>query len=249
MKLTVVGCAGSFPGPDAPCSAYLVEAEDFRLLLDFGTGSLGYLQRYADMHSISAVLLSHLHADHIFDACSYVVARRYAPEGPLPRIPVYGPRGTEQRLSAAYDLGDEGALHDVYEFRTLRPGSFSLGPFTITVDRVNHPVETFGMRVEYDGRVLTYSADTGTCDTLTRLAKSADLFLCEASFLSGMDNPPDLHLTGREAGEHATRAEVRQLLLTHLVQAWGNQQVTLDEASSTFSGPIEVARPGAVYQL
>ena len=79
MKLTVLGCAGSFPSADSACSAYLVEAEGFGLLLDFGTGSLSALQRYADLYSVNAILLSHLHCDHILDACSYVVVRRYAP--------------------------------------------------------------------------------------------------------------------------------------------------------------------------
>jgi len=62
MRLTVLGCAGSFPGPDSPCSAYLLEAEGFRLLLDFGTGSLSGLQRYASLTSVDAILLTHLHA-------------------------------------------------------------------------------------------------------------------------------------------------------------------------------------------
>ena len=52
MRLTIVGCAGSFPGPDAPASCYLVEAEaegrTWRILLDLGSGALGVLQRYAD---------------------------------------------------------------------------------------------------------------------------------------------------------------------------------------------------------
>ena len=43
MRLTVLGCAGSFPGPDSPCSAYLVQAEGFGLLLDFGTGAMSGL--------------------------------------------------------------------------------------------------------------------------------------------------------------------------------------------------------------
>ena len=101
MRLTVLGCAGSFPGPEAACSAYLVEAENFRLLLDFGTGSLGPLQlRGADVHRRDPAV-THLHGDHIFDACSYVVVRRYAPGGPYPPIPVYAPAGAD-RLMAAY---------------------------------------------------------------------------------------------------------------------------------------------------
>src|SRR4029453_1592114 len=75
MRLTVLGCAGSFPGPGPACSAYLVEADGFRLMLDFGTGSLSALQRYASLTSVDAILLSHLHLDHMVDACLYVVVR------------------------------------------------------------------------------------------------------------------------------------------------------------------------------
>ncbi len=249
MKLTIIGCAGSFPGPEAACSAYLVEAEGFRLLVDFGTGSLGALQRYGvDMHSLNGIVLSHLHADHIFDACSYVVARRYAPQAPFPALPLYGPAGTAERLAAAYDPS-EGSLDDVYQFHTLTPGTFRIGPLQVTTERMNHPVETYGFRIEHNGRVLAYSADTAACDALVRLAHRADLFLCEASYLDSTDNPSGLHLTGKEAGEHATKAGVRRLTLTHLVQAWGSETQTLAEARSTFAGPIEIARPGAVFEV
>lgn len=248
MKLTVIGCAGSFPGPDSACSAYLIEAEGFRLLVDFGTGSLGQMQRYTDMYSIDAVVLSHLHADHVLDACSYVVARRYAPHAPMPAIPVYGPEGTGERLSLAYDGGLRG-LDDVYRFHTLRPGVVEIGPFRLSAERVNHPVETYGMRIEHGGQALAYSADSGPCDALNSLAKGVDLFLCEASYLEHCDNPPDLHLTGKEAGEHATRAGAHRLVLTHLVRAWGDPHITMEEASSAYTGPIELALPGAVYEL
>src|ERR1043166_7601371 len=107
MRLTVLGCAGSFPGPYSACSAYLVEAAGFRLMVDFGTGSLSALQRYASLRSIDAILLSHLHADHMFDACSYIVVRRYAPDGPYPRIPLYAPAGAPERMAGAYGSPDE----------------------------------------------------------------------------------------------------------------------------------------------
>nr|MBA2717467.1 MBL fold metallo-hydrolase [Propionibacteriales bacterium] len=71
MKLTVVGCSGSLPGPESAASCYLLEApyegRTFRLLLDLGSGALGPLQRYADLAAIDAVALSHLHADHCLD--------------------------------------------------------------------------------------------------------------------------------------------------------------------------------------
>ncbi len=248
MRLTVIGCAGSFPGPEAPCSAYLVEQDGFRLLIDFGTGSLGTLQRYADPNHVDAILLSHLHADHMFDACSYVVHRRYAPSGPYPPIPVYGPTGTAERLSMAYDGGEE-PLDDVYRFVTMTPGTGTVGPFQLTVDRMNHPVETYGVRLEHAGRAFAYSADTAVCDELVKLAQGADVFLCEASYVETRNNPPDLHLTGRQAGQAAVRAGVGQLLLTHLVPAWHSEAQTLDEVTSEFSGPTEIVRPGAMYRI
>ncbi|MGN9912189.1 MBL fold metallo-hydrolase [Phytohabitans sp. LJ34] len=248
MRLTVLGCAGSFPGPESACSAYLVEEDDFRLLIDFGSGSLTALQRYAGLHAVDAILLTHLHCDHMLDACTYVVVRRYDPSGPLPPIPVYAPAGAPDRIAAAYSQ-DEGPVDDVYTFYGLQPGTFPIGPFTVTVDRVNHPVETYGVRLESKGRVLTYSSDTAPCEALLRLALGADLFLCEASYLDGMDNPPDLHLTGREAAEVATKAGVGQLLLTHLVSAWGSEADTLDAASAAFTGPLEIVRPGSRYEI
>lgn len=248
MRVTVLGCAGSFPGPEAACSAYLVEADGFRLLLDFGTGSLSPLQRYAGLMSVDAIVLTHLHCDHILDACSYVVVRRYGPAGPYPPIPMYAPPGAPERLAAAY-AADAAPLDDVYTFYSLQPGTFPIGPFTVTVDQVNHPVETYGVRVEHGGVVLAYSADTAPCDALLRLAQGADLFLCEASYLDEVPHPPDLHLTGREAGEVATKAGVRRLVLTHLVTAWGSEALTYEAATAAYTGPVDIARPGARYEL
>jgi ribonuclease BN (tRNA processing enzyme) len=248
MKLTVLGCAGSFPGPEAACSAYLVEADDFRLLVDFGTGSLSALQRYAGLMAVDAIVLTHLHCDHILDACMFVVVRRYAPGAPHPPIPVYAPAGAPDRLAAAYSA-EQSPLDDVYTFYGLQPGTFPIGPFAVTVDRVNHPIETYGVRIEHGGGIIAYSADTAPCDALVRLAQGADLFLCEASYLDDEPHPPDLHLTGREAGEVATKAGVGRLLLTHLVTAWGSEAQTYEAASAAFDGPVDIVRPGSRYEV
>jgi len=243
----VLGCAGSFPGPDSACSCYLVDADGFRMLVDFGAGAMTAVQRFAGLYSIDAIVLSHLHPDHMFDACNYVVARRYAPDGPLPTIPMYAPAGAEARLSMAYSGNPDDKLDDVYEFNVLSAGTTEIGPFTVLAERVNHPVETYGLRIEYGGRALAYSSDSAPCDALIRLAMGADAFLCEASYLDDMDNPPDLHLTGREAGEHANKAGVGRLLLTHLVSAWGSEFMTADAAATMYGGPIDIVRPGTRY--
>ena len=62
MKLTVIGCSGSVPGPDSAASSYLVTADGFHLVLDLGSGALGALQRHIAVPEIGAIGLSHLQA-------------------------------------------------------------------------------------------------------------------------------------------------------------------------------------------
>lgn len=251
MRLTVVGCSGSYPGPDSPASCYLVETEHegrtWYLVLDLGNGALGALHRYADPLEVDAVLLSHLHADHCIDLTSYYVLRKYHPSGARPPIPVYGPDGTPGRLARAYDLPKSPGMTEEFAFRYYPDESFTIGPFVITVRMVKHPVPGYAMRIEADGKVLAYSGDTGPCDALVEIARGADLFLCEASFVESESNPPDLHLTGAEAAQAANDSGVRRLLLTH-IPPWHDAQVVLAE-SKEFPGPRELASCGAVYDL
>jgi ribonuclease BN (tRNA processing enzyme) len=247
VRLTVVGCAGSFPSADSAASCYLVEADGVRIVLDLGSGALGPLQRYTRLGDVSAVLLSHLHADHCLDLTGLYVARRFDPSGPQPAIPVYGPEGTAARMARAYDIAESPGMTREFDFRTWpATGSVRIGPFTVTTARMAHPVPCFAMRVEAGGRTLVYSGDTGPTAALVDLARGADVGLIEASFVDGA-NPPDLHLTAREAAGHARAAGVGRLVLTHLV-AWNARSTTLAEAMD-FDGPVSLAEPGMVIDV
>ncbi len=249
VRLTIIGCSGSFPGPDSPASCYLLEAEGFRLLLDLGNGAIGALQRHVGLYDIDAVCLSHLHADHCLDLCAYWVARTFRPDGMPPRIPVYTPQGGASRMARAYGLDEPPGMAEAFEFVTLAPGTQRIGPFQVTAAHVNHPVETFGFRLEHAGRSIAYSADTGESAALVELARGADLLLCEASLLEGPDLPRDLHLTARQAAQHAARAGVGRLMLTHLVP-WNDPARTLEEAcGAPFAGPISLAASGKAIDL
>ena len=250
-RLTVVGCSGSYPGPESPASCYLLEAEHdgrtFKILLDLGNGSLGHLQRYADPLTIDAVFLSHLHADHCLDMCGYYVMRKYHPTGPQPRIPVWGPEDTQGRLARAYDLPYDPGMTEEFDF-FAHGEAVRIGPFVVETSQVVHPVDAFALRVTVGDRTIVYSGDTGPCQELTDLAVDADLLLCEASFRDGTDNPPDLHLTGSECGTTATSARVGRLLLTH-IPPWHDPQVALAEARTTWSGRLDVAVAGMLIEL
>lgn len=247
MQLTVLGCAGTFPSAESGCSAYLFEHEGFRLLVDCGNGAIGALQRHVGLTDVDAVLLSHLHADHCVDLVAYSYALRFHPEHP-PRLPVYGPKGTQDRLCQIFEQPPRDRLEKVYDFRITRPGGLELGPFAIELARTAHPIETHAMRITADNRSVAYSADTGETDNLVEVARGVDLFLCEASWLDGAEMPKGVHLTARQAGEHAHRAEVGRLALTHTI-AYDDHTRTLSEATREYSGPTELVRAGQTYQL
>ena len=248
MRLTVLGCSGTFPGPASPCSGYLVEQDDYRLVLDLGAGALGALQRHGDVLDVDAVYVSHLHADHCIDLVAYSYARRYHPRGLPPRLPVYGPAGTRERLCAAFEVPPVDGLLDVYDVREVGPGRREIGPFTVTAALTSHPVEAYALRVEAGGRTLVYSADTAVSDAVVDLASGCDLFLCEASWLSVPEPAPGIHLTGREAGDHAARAGVGRLLLTHLMP-YTDPRAVLAEARETWDGPLELAACDTTYEV
>lgn len=249
MKVTVLGCSGSVPGPDSPASGYLIEADDYRLVLDLGQGAFGALQRYVRPADVDAIVVSHLHADHCIDLTAYIVALRYGGEGHRAerRIPLIGPSGTRARLEAAYDpLARKLRLQELFGFST--PASGELGPFALSFATVNHPVPTSAVRITHGDRTLVYSADTGESTELVSLAHGADAFLCEASIGPDDEYLPDLHLTGRQAGEHAEKAGVGRLIVTH-VPPWTSREVQAGEAAEAFHGTIEIARPGAVFEV
>ena len=254
MRLTVVGCSGSYPGPDSPASCYLVQADHegrtWSILLDLGNGALGALHRYVDPLAVDAVFLSHLHADHCIDMTSYYVLRKYHPTGEQPPLPVWGPRRTSRRLARAYDLPKKPGMREEFVFHRHRPDAepVRVGPFSVQSVAVDHPVEAFGFRIACGGRVLAYSGDTGPCAGLEAIAAGADLFLAEASFVTSEHNPPSLHLTGAEVGETATRAGAGRVLLTH-VPPWHDPADAVREAKTTYDGPIELATAGAVHDV
>ncbi len=250
MRLTVVGCSGSFPGPDSAASCYLVEADGFRMLLDLGSGALGSLQRYVDLADLDAVLVSHLHPDHCIDLLPLYVARTYDPRRRYDRLPVVVPGGGAEHLARAYGRAERPGLAASFDFDEWTAGTRRFGPLTVSVARMAHPVETWGMRVEHGGAALAYSADTGPSGALVELARGADLALFEAAFETGRDDhaPPDLHLTAREAAQAAAAAGVRRLVLTHL-PPWNDPEVARRDAETAFDGPVEVAAAGSTYDL
>lgn len=261
MRLTVIGCSGSFPSPTSPASCYMLEATDFsgriwRILVDMGNGALGNLQRHVNLAEIDAILISHLHPDHCIDLSGVHVAVKWDPRGwTKGPIPLYGPADIHQYLLNTHGLTMETGMHTEFDFHTWVPRqAVKIGPFTVTPFEVVHPVkDPYALRIECDseaGRtVLTYSGDTDSCEGLVEAAHRADLFLCEAAYQEGRDDHlRGIHLSGKRAGQAACDAKVRNLLLTHL-PIWNNPADIRAEAQEVFDGGIGIAEPSATYRV
>lgn len=258
MKLTVLGCSGSYASTESPASSYLLTHTDgtgreWRVLIDIGNGSLSNLQKVMDPSELDAILISHLHADHFLDLAGLEVLLAYHPMKTCRQIKVYAPAAAATRLQAA--TGNElptppGAKRPAFLFTDLADGlGFQIGDMRVTAGTVNHPVEAYGFRIEADGRVFVYSGDTDTCEELPLLAKDADLFLCEAGYIEGRDDHiVGLHLTGKRAGLAAAQAQAKRLVLTH-IPAWTDPTVPHAEARAVFSGTVELATPLADYTV
>lgn len=255
MRLTIVGCSGSFAGPHSSASCYLIQAEhegrDWNLVLDLGSGALGGLQRHLDPMAIDAVFLSHLHSDHCLDLCGLYVMQKYSPAAAShSRIPVYGPRRTGERMARAYDLTPPEGMDSEFDFRQLTDrASVRIGPFTITPHLVNHPVEAYGFRVEADGKTLAYTGDTDTCDALKALCHKAALVLADSAFIDGRDDVQGIHLSGSRAAQAAVDAGgVQRLMLTH-IPAWNDPALCRAQAGAVWPGHVELAEADAVHEL
>ena len=151
-------------------------------------------------------------------------------------------------MARAYDLPYNPGMTHEFDFRVFPTDPFEVGPFRVSVVPVIHPVEAYAIRLEHGGRTLTYSGDTCPTPELARIATDADVFVCEAAFLSDRPNPEGLHLTGREAGQAATDAGVRSLIITH-VPPWGDAARALAEAKETYAGPLDLAAPGMTVEI
>lgn len=224
MKLTVLGKYGPYPKAGGACSSYLVSCGGFNVLLDAGNGSFANLQRHMDYRDLDAVILSHLHSDHLSD----LLVMRYAIQiKKSPSIPLYLP-GTPESM---YGLFRE---EKAYQTAVIADGmQVRIKNAVLTFRKMTHGVDSFAVKIECGGSTLVYSGDTSLNDGLAGFAKGADALLCDAAFSDETlpANPP--HLSSAQAAGIAREAGVGKLFLTHIFPEQ-DESVLLGQAKTIF---------------
>jgi ribonuclease BN (tRNA processing enzyme) len=254
VQLTVLGRSPASPNPGEACAGYLAEGGGARVLLDIGPGVVAQLLLRHHPDELDAVIISHMHADHMLDLATlrYVYPWRARPHDQRLRV-VLPPGAADQLLDLARGVGSARHFEDSFrlsEHDGLAPMTF--GGMSLTPVETEHFIPCWGFRAEADGALLAYTADSGPCDSLRTLADGADLLLSEATLRSVEEDaqPPERrgHLTPTEAGEAARDAGAGSLVLTHL-PVDGDGSWARDAASTAFSGSIAVAEPGRTYEV
>jgi ribonuclease BN (tRNA processing enzyme) len=248
MKLTVLGAQGTWPGAGGECSGYLVSHDGFHLWMDAGTGTFARLQEEVSAGEIGSVLISHGHADHFIDMIPAFYARHYGKLGG-PGLPCFSPEGFMDLAALLVSENGRNVLAEAFAFTHVADGeTFETGPFRITAFEMTHiGVYSLGYRIEVGGASLSYTGDTGPCDAAVDVAKGADLFLCEATYQND-STLTYFHLSAAQAAEHAARAGVGRLLLTHLTPDLDGS-VSREQAAAVWEGAVDVAVPGSTWEV
>lgn len=236
MLLTILGNNGPYPEANGACSGYLLrdDAKQHAVLIDCGAGILANLRSYMLPRDLDAVILTHLHYDHMSDMLPMIYALHFAPrEKPLP---VYLP-GAPENVHALLDV-------PCYDLRSM--DAFALHDMRISFAPMRHPVETRGVRIECDRRIFAFTGDTNETDAIDAIAQGAHLLLMGAG-LSRDDwheNAP--HLSAERCARHAAALDTR-LLITHLNPKY-DPAALLSEARSIHPD-TDIARIGTTYSV
>jgi ribonuclease BN (tRNA processing enzyme) len=248
MHLTVLGSSASWAGAGRACAGHLVVAGGTSVLLDCGNGSLANAASHTDVTALDAVFVSHTHPDHWADLYSLLAALRFAPGGPVGRLPLHLPEGLFERMSAP--LSDHGreAFAAAFEPTRLVDGApVSIGRIDITPRLVDHDGLSFGFRVEAEGSRLCYTGDTRYGDLARVAAAGCDVLLADCTLPTSYEGLAP-HMTPGEAGRLAAESGARTLVLTHIWPTAGREELLAD-ATSTFRGEILLAEESMSIDL
>jgi len=258
----VLGKSPAWQDVDGACSGYLVEDGATRLLVDCGSGVFSKLRGVCDYTAVDGVVITHMHPDHFFDLVPYACALTYGPRGhggrranasppaaPPPQLLV--PGGATTFLNTLTVIGGQPRLLDgafaITEYDASRPAT--IGSLEVRFQPVPHYVPANAVDVRSPtGARFTFGADHGPTHALDDFAAGTDLLFLEATLPEPETDGPRGHLTAAEAGEHAARCRAQRLVLTHISDELDGDHA-LAEARRSFSGPVELARAGAAYDV
>jgi len=232
-----------------------VESGQTRIELDLGTATFQQLRLHADAARLDAIVISHVHLDHVLDLLAMRYFLAYSPGAPDRRTPLWLPPGGLGFLGklalALEDDGDGDPYFGVFAAAEYDPDMpLAIGGLELSFAPTVHYIPTWAMRVADGDSSLTYTADTGPASALSGFAAGTDLLIAEGSCDEAGDEPwaSRGHLMPEEAGDLATESGARAMLLTHLWRQFGLERAAA-RAATRYRGPVFLATPGLAVEI
>jgi len=242
IELIVLGSGTCALQPQRSMSGYALRHQNFLMLVDCGNGVLRRsLEAGLKPFEVDAILISHLHVDHIADIVPLLWGLKHAPGIKRDKaLHFFGPPGLQQffeKLPSLYGKWIEKFPFPVV-VKNVMQEEFVIGPWQVKTLPMQHGASANGYRLQSRGKVIAYSGDTGECVEAVRLAKNADVCILECSFAK--DYGAENHLHAAQVGRIARQAECRKLILSHLYPECDETDVKAICAKE-FSGSLELA--------
>lgn len=254
MRLTVLGKSPAWSDAGGACSSYLVDQAGRALVIDCGNGAFGKLRAHRDYREVEAVVISHLHGDHLLDLVPFSYALTVGPDGgSLDRPRLLAPAGAGaffRRLAGTW--GDEDLIVNAFALEEYEPGvELEAAGIGVRPHEVPHfgPTNAIELVAPGGGRMV-FGADGRYSNRLIDAAAGADVLIAEATLADAVSGPADEegHMSAAEAGRLAAAAKVGRLVLTHISDELDLERARA-EAEAEFGAPVEVAAEGSTYEV
>ena len=221
MKIQFLGCGDAFGSGGRFNTCFMVDTADTRFLIDCGATSLVAMNRFGvDPDSVDYILLTHLHGDH-YGGVPFVLVHAHSFSKRERPLLIAGPRTTERRVMEALESLYPGSSKNEWRFN-LEFQEFELekewhsGPVSVVPYQASHTAgegPALVLRINVDGKTVTYSGDGGWSDGLAAAAKGADLFIADCYYY---DKKTPYHMNLETLIEHLGDIAPERLILTHM---------------------------------
>lgn len=240
-QITILGSSNAVAKLGQDNTHLFIETDDKKIMVDCGDNPMAKLTAIGtSINDVTDLILTHFHADHL-GSLPLLIMDMWLEKRQKPLI-IHGLEYTLDRAKRLMELFNWQNWQDMFpvEFNVIDENGkdgFILGnEVSVSALPVLHLVPTIGLRFEFSsGRIITYSCDTEPCDNLYRLAQNADVLMQESAGKSKG------HTSAEQAGEIATKCEVKKLILIHYERRQGENNLIAD-ARKSFGGEVLAAQ-------
>lgn len=237
MKIKVLGSTSPYSTNDRNGIGYLIESNNYRIMLDAGSGISKNLDMNKDLENLT-IIISHLHRDHYAELlplsyATYIMSKNNLLKN---KIKVYIPDDIDS-IDKAYVLSlEEDSYFEMIEYS--KEDILSVGSMKVEFTESLHGVKTYSIKVSENDKSICYTSDTGYANNnIIPFANNTELLICETTYLKDQTKPKDVHLTTIEAGNLALKSNVKKLMINHFWPSISKEKY-LEEVRNIFDNVI-----------